>query len=240
MDRFVQRLTVPTFIVAWCCLVGHFAVTALYLAPMSELKAEVYPAVLSYMHPHFRQRWSLFAPDPDGKSKHLQVACRMRQPDGSVLETPYYDLSRSFYDETWKTRLGPNFRVHRAYQAPLSYLSRPKTALVEALAFRAERDPEAKRQLDELLKRTTEQRAEVSRVIVQRIASLRCYRQFPGAQVIEVNPAFDLFDPIPFHQRKGPVAQPPATRVDYGWLPAVDVLDLAALLPRSSERQGRG
>jgi uncharacterized protein DUF5819 len=215
------RLTLPTFMLAWGWLIFHFALTAVYLAPVSTLKARLYPSVLTYMDPYFRQRWSLFAPDPNGRTRYLQIACKVREQDGSLTESAFYNVTQRFLDTTWSTRIGPGFRVQRAYKAPLTMLDSGSSAWFAILAYQAKGDPDAKARLDASRSRTATYRKARAREVAQRIASAECYRQFPGAQIAEVNPAFDVIFPLPFHQRKS-ADERESMRVDFGWMPVID------------------
>ena len=122
IQRILQRLTLPALLVCWSWLVFHFLCTTLYLAPTGTLQAGLYDLACSYMRPRFSQRWALFAPDPDGKTRHLQVRCRLEQPDGRLRETPFYDVTERFYASPWHTRLGPDGRLLRAYVSTLLLL----------------------------------------------------------------------------------------------------------------------
>lgn len=59
--RTPARLVAALGVVA---LAGHFLATAVYLNPLSILGLRWSALAADYLEPLFRQRWSLFAPDP--------------------------------------------------------------------------------------------------------------------------------------------------------------------------------
>lgn len=226
-----QRLTLPVFVLAWGWLIFHFAFTALYLAPVSHLKVKLYPTVLGYMDPWFRQRWSLFAPDPTGRTRYLQVACKVQHDDGSPAESPWYNVSERYLERTWPTRLGPGFRLHRSHKAPLLMLDTGNSAWFDVLEYEARSDAAARERLEQARSRVAQYRKEQARTVAQRIASAECHRQFPDAHISEVHAAFDIVSPLPFHERRGG-GQPENVRIDFGWLPMIE--DPGLMLARES------
>lgn len=220
LKRGSGRLLVPLFAACWVWLLVHFACTAVYLAPVSALKAQLYPHVAAYLLPLFRQRWSLFAPDPDGTTKYLQVACTYEGPEGESVTAPFANVSQRFYERTWDSRLGPDFRLHRAYMTPLVYLDTSAQFAAELLEFRSHREPEAKASFELWQSDDGDFRRRHSHVIAQRIASAECRRHFPEARLLEVQAVVDIVPPPPFAQPGAPAG---ATRIDFGVQPYVAV-----------------
>ena len=218
--REVGWLVCSAYAFCMCWFVFHFACTAVYLLPVSELTARLVPAVSAYMSPYFDQRWSLFAPDPDGKTSHFQIACRLEGEAGATSDTALYDVSERFYANTWQTRLGPGLRVHRAYMIPTIFLTNSQGKLTELLRYQAKMSESARDKLSRMNELRAELGSRHSREVAQRIAAKECRRQFPDAIVTEVKPVVDIVEPHPFHLRMDQSFQPKSLRIDFGWLPA--------------------
>jgi hypothetical protein len=66
-------------------LACHFLATALYLNPLSVVGLAWHEPVHAYMEPLFRQRWSLFAPDPPMVDHRLDYQCEVDGQPGAWL-----------------------------------------------------------------------------------------------------------------------------------------------------------
>lgn len=207
---------------AW--LVFHFACTALYLAPAGELKARTFDFVQSYIDPRFEQQWALFAPDPHGKTRYLLAECKVQPREGEPYTTPPYDLSQRLYASTWRTRLGPDFRLQRAYLSTMLFFDTESDS-IDILRYRAKADPSLNAEIEGILARASEHRSKYVRQLAARIASAECRRSFPNDVVLEVRPMVDIVHPPP---RAAGEAPPPAPlRIDFGWSPFVsDVAEI--------------
>jgi hypothetical protein len=212
-----NRLTLPVFLLSWAWFVVHFGLLAIYLAPMGEFKAELSPVLASYTGRYFSQGWALFAPDPDGSSKHVQVACKLERGDGTTVDTPFYDVSERFYSKTWQTRLGPNHRLQRAYMAPIYVVGGARHGF-ELLEYRAKRDPASAELLAKKRVEAAENAWQAATRMATRSASMECKRQFPDAQITQVNAVVDLVQAPPFHTRHSGGTQK-SRRLDFGWQP---------------------
>lgn len=209
------------------CFAFHFTCTALYLLPVNALTARLYPFVASYMHPHFRQNWSLFAPDPDGKTKHFQFRCRVIDAGGSEAVSDMYDASEPFYSSVWTTRLGPGMRLHRAYTSPLSALSVSRSKAFRSALYLAAAHPALVDAIEAQRQRHQDRQVARSRIIAARLAASACKQEFPHARIVETNPMFDIVHPRPFHLRSDSTTPTESVRIDFGWVPAE-----SSLLPR--------
>src|SRR4051812_28946806 len=197
IQRILQRLTLPALLVCWSWLVFHFLCTTVYLAPTGTVQSGLYDLACRYMRPRFSQRWALFAPDPDGKTRHLQVRCRIEQPDGGLQETPFYDVTERFYASPWRTRLGPDGRLLRAYLSTLLLLD-PDDKAFDVLRYRAKGNPALRAPLEQALKSVGQWRSSYAQQMAARIGSAECRRQFPGAKIAAVTAAMDLVPPQPY------------------------------------------
>jgi hypothetical protein len=216
LQRVLARLSVPALVACWGWFVFHFACTAIYLAPTGTLEVGLFDFVSKYMRPRFSQRWSLFAPDPDGKTRHFEVACRLQQPDGSLQETPFYDVSERFYSSPWHTRLGPDGRVHRAYLSLTAILDKGDKSF-DVLRYRARQNPALQQQLQHTLENVGQWRAQYAQQMASRAASAECQRQFPEAKIAAVAAAIDIVPARPFFTGDPEPSSP--LRVDLGWHP---------------------
>lgn len=216
VQRILQRLALPALLVCWSWLAFHFLCTTVYLAPVGTVQAGLYELVCRYIRPRFSQRWALFAPDPDGKTRRVQIACRIEQPDGSLQETPAYDVTERFYVSTWHTRLGPDSRLLRAYLSPLLLLDTDDKAF-DVLRYRAKGDPALRETVARTLESLGKWSAEYAKQIAARIGSAECRRQFPEAKIAAVSAAIDVVRPRPYFPTE---PEPPApVRLEFGWQP---------------------
>ena len=215
-QRILKQLRLPALVVCWSWLVFHFLCTTVYLAPTGTVQAGLYELACRYMRPRFSQRWALFAPDPDGKTRHFQVRCRIERPDGGLQDTPFYDVTERFYASPWHTRLGPDGRLLRAYLSTLMPLDRDDKTL-DVLRYRAKADPALRETLERRLERVGQWRSEYARRLAARIGSAECRRQFPEAKIAAVTAALDLVRPQPYFTSDP--APPDPQRVDFGWQP---------------------
>jgi hypothetical protein len=216
-SRMSRRLAVVALLASWAWFGVHFLCTAVYLLPISTLTARLYPVATSYLLPYFRQRWSLFAPDPDGKTKHFQFRCRVTEPGGTVTESEPYNLSEGYYSNTWKTRLGPGQRVHRMFTSSVSALDNRPSKGYEVRLYLAEGQPEVLADLEKQLDQVRRARVEYSLVYAGRLAMIACQRQFPGRNVVQANAWVDIVDPPPFHPSAESSASSKSIRIDFGW-----------------------
>lgn len=216
-ERRAMRLLVLIFLASWGWFAVHFFFTAMYLLPLNGLTARLYPVASAYILPRFRQHWALFAPDPDGKTKHFQFRCRLEDKDGVVTDSQMYNVSEEFYANTWRTRLGPGQRLHRAYMMPLGMLSKVRAKWLHAHMYLAQGRPEAIKELEEKLAQLADAKAKRSREIAGRIAAIACRRQFPGEKIVQAYAVVDIVQPRSFHQRTELDIPVDAVRVEFGW-----------------------
>ncbi|WP_146133004.1 DUF5819 family protein [Knoellia remsis] len=83
-----------------------YPLSALVLSgPKTPITFQLFPTVSAYMHPHFPQNWSLFAPDPI--SEERGALARFRCGDGAET-TPWQNITRRGIDRVQDTRLFPS------------------------------------------------------------------------------------------------------------------------------------
>ena len=66
-------------------LAAHFLATAIYLNPVSVVGLAWHEPMRAYLEPLFRQRWSLFAPDPPLIDRRLDYQCEVDGQPGAWL-----------------------------------------------------------------------------------------------------------------------------------------------------------
>jgi hypothetical protein len=104
----------------------HFLLTLAYLMPLNPIKLRMAPLLERYMHPFFAQDWRLFAPDPISETRVLFLSCRLRQADGTAVETVWADVSTPWWDA----------QAHQ--RASAAWLSRPQDYAVQRYFDRGE------------------------------------------------------------------------------------------------------
>lgn len=85
--------------------------TFLYVAPINPISLDLNAQIAYYMEPLFQQNWRLFAPDPISEERGLLVRARIKQGDGNILETEFYDFTSPLIEEIHSVRLFPPRRT---------------------------------------------------------------------------------------------------------------------------------
>lgn len=89
----------------------HFTMTFLYVAPINPISLDLNSQVNRYMLPVFQQNWRLFAPNPVSEERGLLVRARLKQVNGNIIETEFYDFTSPIVEEIHSTRLFPPRRT---------------------------------------------------------------------------------------------------------------------------------
>jgi hypothetical protein len=219
--RLLPRLTLallPALLGA--ALAFHFATTLAYLTPLNPWKLSFYQLVNSYMHPLFVQNWHLFAPDPVRDTRVLTVSCRLRQPDGSLIETPWVDVSTPFRQARQANRITPADRMDRPQSSAMHALfSRDETLL---LLQKHRRDEDADSGYDRLLEelgRGEARQREGALTVLNRIASAHCDSLHGAGRTVEVRPRIVVLQYPRFSERHRPDADGELTYHLLDWAP---------------------
>lgn len=86
-------------------VVAGYLGSALVLAgPKTPITFALYPAVASYMHPHFPQNWNLFAPDPVNEERG--VLARFECTSGATTE--WVNVTERGVQSVQRSRLFPS------------------------------------------------------------------------------------------------------------------------------------
>lgn len=213
-----RRVALLALIFSFSWLILHFFSTAVYLLPVSQLTARLYPLIRPYLIPYFRQEWALFAPDPDGKSKFIQFRCEFEDAAGATEVSSLYNASEGFYRRTWETRLGPGFKVHRAFQMPLGFFGEDDSKSIEILKYLAQGSPEEEAKVREVARERRLIGIQRGQALAGRVASAACAKQFPGRKILRTYAAFDILHPVPYPLRSSTLDfDSPLQRIELGW-----------------------
>jgi Family of unknown function (DUF5819) len=94
------------------CLIGltgllmiHFLMTIAITMPPTPLTTEYGKAIDSWMHPYFLQGWSFFAPTPPTEDDFVIAQYKYTSPSGSIVESPWINLSRTLNEAIQRNRL---------------------------------------------------------------------------------------------------------------------------------------
>lgn len=158
-------------------LLFHFGMTVAYLTPLNPAKLRVHHWITGYMQPFFIQNWHLFAPDPVKDTRVLMVSCRLRQPDGTLTETPWADISTPFRQARYLNRFTPADRLDRPQSSAVHTIFNRDETLTTLQAHRTEEASDYNEMVDELSKADERQR-EDGRLLLTRIGSAHCDRLY--------------------------------------------------------------
>jgi hypothetical protein len=86
-------------------LVVHFLMTLAFTLPPTPLSAEHGKLIDSWMHPYFTQIWSFFAPTPPTEDEYVIAQYRYRSASGSIVESPWINLSGTLNEAIQRDRL---------------------------------------------------------------------------------------------------------------------------------------
>lgn len=71
----------------------HLLFVGLHVAPENRASREYAEQTNDWIFPLFEQNWRLFAPDPLNINIRVNARAQYRQPDGTVTESPWTDLT---------------------------------------------------------------------------------------------------------------------------------------------------
>ncbi|MBC2905578.1 DUF5819 family protein [Streptomyces cupreus] len=88
--QIAAALALAVVAVAVCV---HIGMVFLHVAPSNTVSKKHGPAIEDWIYPEFEQNWKLFAPNPLQQNIAVQVRAEIREPDGGIRTTGWYDLS---------------------------------------------------------------------------------------------------------------------------------------------------
>nr|WP_255216322.1 DUF5819 family protein [Pseudenhygromyxa sp. WMMC2535] len=95
-------------------LAFHFTVTAIYINPISVIGLAWSTEINAYLEPLFRQRWSLFAPNPPMLDRRLDYQCEVDGRPGEWLSR-----SEGLLETHARRRFSPAARLRRLETAAI-------------------------------------------------------------------------------------------------------------------------
>jgi hypothetical protein len=128
-------------------LVVHFTFTTIYLNPVSVIGLAWREPVNSYLEPLFRQRWSLFAPDPPMLDRRLDYQCEVDGEHGEWLSR-----SEDLLATHARWRFSPAARLRRLETAAIvATVGSADVIVTELLAAQDNASEEQRERVEDLL-----------------------------------------------------------------------------------------
>jgi hypothetical protein len=208
-------------------VLGHFTITAAYVAPPSPLRMKLLPLFHSYLDPYFSQRWELFAPDPVTDTRLLMVSCRVHGTGGGTEETAYSNMTSPLREMKDRYRLTPADRIDRVQQGALHIMFEAPDALTKKiLTVPEEGEDDELKHVRTLLDEDQVRKHERGLRVLTRAASAECDRLYGPGRTSDVRVRMALIKPPPFSERNHPPANPPADYTEFDWAPYEPVAPL--------------
>jgi len=114
LETFMESHNRRKSIIRNICFIGfsallllHMSVTLAYTLPPTPILLQYGQQIVSWVCPYFQQNWSFFAPNPPTQDVFVIVQYRYRAVNGTVAESPWINLSRTFNEAVQRNRLSP-------------------------------------------------------------------------------------------------------------------------------------
>ncbi|MCA9682280.1 MAG: hypothetical protein KC457_08800 [Myxococcales bacterium] len=128
-------------------IVFHFTLTAVYINPVSVIGLRWRVTVTDYLEPLFRQRWSLFAPNPPMLDRRLDYQCEVDGDEGLWLSR-----SDDLLETHARWRFSPAARLRRLETAAVVATVGSQDEIMDQLvAAQDEADEQAREQVQDML-----------------------------------------------------------------------------------------
>jgi hypothetical protein len=98
----------------------HFFLVQVANMPVSPLQLALNKPLHYWVHPYFSQKWSFFAPTPPDQDQLLVARARLVANNGSLMATPWVDVTSPFYEAVARNRVTPFFLVEIGLSNALS------------------------------------------------------------------------------------------------------------------------
>ncbi|MGC0415398.1 DUF5819 family protein [Embleya sp. AB8] len=89
----VRSVTAVFAVLAILVTLVHVFFVFLHVAPSNTLTKEYQKETGTWVYPYFEQNWALFAPNPMSENFRVQAQSRVRNPDGTLTESGWSDLT---------------------------------------------------------------------------------------------------------------------------------------------------
>lgn len=200
----------------------HFAITLAFLTPLNPVKLSVLGWVDGYMRPFFSQRWTLFAPDVEARTRHVYVSCRGADASGAPREEPWVNITVPLLELKQKYRLTPADRLERAQLVGLGQLTAADDEYTVRLLSKPD-DSDGYRRAVAEAERSRTARKRLGARLLTRVASSACQTLYPGLRVREVRARMATIVAPPFSQRMTEDAPGDTTWMELPWQPVEEV-----------------
>jgi hypothetical protein len=211
-----RRLPRVVALVGLAVLTVHFVATALYINPVSVVGLAWHTPIAAYLEPLFRQRWSLFAPDPPLLDRRLDYQCEVAGEPGEWLSR-----SDSLLQTHARRRFGPAASLRRLETAAVvATVGSHDEILVELLASQAHASDEQRERVEDLLAQRTAASI-VSSEAAYRLVLAYCSEDL-GAEPDRLRYRIVSIPITPFSARNDPSMIDEARAMTSPWLGADD------------------
>jgi hypothetical protein len=204
----------------------HFGMTLMYLAPFNPILLRIAPVVEGYMTPWFAQDWRLFAPDPINETRMLLVACRVRQTNGSTVETAWADVSTPLWEAQARQRFSSSALLIRPQMQAVQLYFDPGKVLPALERHRTVEDSEVNQLTDAIRAEWGARRILATRVLT-RLSAAYCDRWYGVGQTVATRAGLAVLRFPRFSQRQLPDADGKWRFYPFAWMPYERVSSLS-------------
>lgn len=218
MHSFLHR-ALPLFPVLMVAVFGiHFAITLVYLMPLNPITLRIAPLVERYMAPWFVQNWRLFAPNPINETRMLLVTCRLRQADGTTVETTWVDVSTPLWDAQARQRFSVAAWLDRS-QAHAVELYFDHNEVLAALERQRTPEDSAVKQLADAIRTAEGARRTLAIRVLARLGSAYCDRWYGMGRTVATRVSLAVLRFPRFSQRQLPDTDGEVRFYPFAWIP---------------------
>jgi hypothetical protein len=196
----------------------HFTFVEVMNLPANPIKLEYYDTLEAYVNPFFTQNWSFFAPDPIANDLSMFVRARRRGTGGTMLQSPWYDVSDALIDASNGKPLSPigseNLALSAAVVQFVNAINKTPSATFERNGETYVK-PHLKSSVDS-----------ADAMVMTRIGTAALLRQYGGVHLDGVQIALRFYKFPRFTQRSKPDRPQDGHLVMLEWQPAPTVAPL--------------
>lgn len=206
----------PALLVAVLCL--HFGMTLVYLMPLNPIALRIAPVVQRYMVPWFAQDWHLFAPNPINETRMLLVSCRLRQTNGTTVETAWVDVSTPLWDAQARQRFSAAAWLGRIQSHAVELYFDPSELLI-ALERHRTVDDSAVNHLADTIRSVQSMRRALATRVLARLGAAYCDRWYGAGQTVATRVGLLVLRFPRFSQRQLPDSDGQLRFYPFAWMP---------------------
>jgi hypothetical protein len=200
----------------------HFGMTMAFLTPLNPVKVRLNAVIEGYINPFFQQRWTLFAPDIEAKTRYVLVACRGEDAQGVLQEQPWVNITLPLHELKQRYRLTAADRLDRAQSVGIGQLLPSEDEVTRKLLAKPE-DTERYRQAVAAVERRREYQKQLGSRLLRRVASTACASLYPSLRMREVRVRVATITAPPFSQRMNSEAPGDTNYMELAWQPYEEV-----------------